>query len=134
MGPREKTLAEPVALLRVLIIDDDPRVLRALSRGLAGRYAVETAARAEDALERLRADADYAAIVCDLSMPGMDGFEFLERLPEVARGLEDRVVVMTGGTREKEKLERVREKGTPLLGKPFSPDELCALLARLTSA
>jgi len=70
---------------RVLIVDDDPALLEALSEALQLRVRglrVETADSAFSALDRVSA-CDFDAIVADIKMPGMDGLELLGRIREV---------------------------------------------------
>jgi signal transduction histidine kinase len=70
---------------QVLIVDDDPDLLQALSDALHLRMrgvVVETAESALVALERLES-RDYDAIVADIRMPGMNGIELLRRIREV---------------------------------------------------
>jgi signal transduction histidine kinase len=70
---------------QVLIVDDDPALLEALSENLQLRLegvSVETCEAASTALERLSA-TDYDAIVTDIKMPGMDGLELLARIREL---------------------------------------------------
>jgi signal transduction histidine kinase len=70
---------------QVLIVDDDPALLEALSESLQLRMdgvRVETCDSASTALERLSA-TDYDAIVADIKMPGMDGLDLLARIREV---------------------------------------------------
>jgi CheY-like chemotaxis protein len=61
----------------VLCVDDDAHVLAALHRQLRSRYDVTIARGGADALARLREDAPFAVVVCDLHMPDMDGLAFL---------------------------------------------------------
>jgi DNA-binding NtrC family response regulator len=63
--------------LRVLCIDDEPRVLVGLRRQLAVQYEVETAASGPEGLEILEQLDDVAVIITDLRMPDMDGLAFL---------------------------------------------------------
>ena len=71
---------------RVLIVDDDPLVLRALGRALdVAGYATTCHDRPEDALAALPALAP-AVIISDHMMPGMDGITFLERARALAPG------------------------------------------------
>src|SRR2546423_449901 len=70
---------------RVLIVDDDPALLQALSEALQLRMrslAVETSDSATAAVE-LISGTDYDAIVADIKMPGMDGMELLSRIRDV---------------------------------------------------
>lgn len=66
----------------ILIVDDDPAFLRLLEielEGYAGFFSVITAGNGQDALQAL-AGADISLVICDLRMPGMDGFELIGRI------------------------------------------------------
>jgi two-component system, sensor histidine kinase and response regulator len=70
---------------RVLIVDDDPALLHALSETLHLRMPavmVETSESAQAALERLHA-TEYDAVIADIKMPGMDGLQLLGRIRDL---------------------------------------------------
>jgi CheY-like chemotaxis protein len=71
--------------LRVLFVDDEPRVLSALTRQLGGAFAITTAESGSSALELLAsAPGPFAVIVSDMRMPTMDGATFLAKAKELA--------------------------------------------------
>jgi signal transduction histidine kinase len=74
---------------KVLVVDDEPDVLRSVHDLLRINYEVVTCQRATDALEQLKAAADIAVILSDQRMPGMTGVELLKRArlirPETTR-------------------------------------------------
>ena len=79
---------------RVLVVDDDEHVRRALVRALEGRgHDVVAVTAAEHALTELRS-APFDAVLSDISMPGMDGLDLLRALRE--HGLEVPIVLVTG--------------------------------------
>jgi len=82
--------------LRVLLVDDEPLVLRYLARGLQPAWNVATAATGAEAL-RLAEEQPFDAVVCDLMMAGMSGMEFAERLGRSNPGLRARVLFLTAG-------------------------------------
>ncbi|MDQ1294391.1 MAG: response regulator [Actinomycetota bacterium] len=83
---------------RILLVDDEQRILDAMRRTLHGRYEVFTANSGEEGLQALRessaSDTPFTVIVSDMMMPGMDGSEFLGRAHEV---LPDAVLMILSG-------------------------------------
>ena len=67
---------------KVLLVDDDSRVLAAYWRNLWKISSVKMAKSAKEGLERLDEQGPFAVIVADYSMPGMDGIEFLSKVAE----------------------------------------------------
>ena len=68
---------------KILLVDDDVRVVSALQRSLYRSYEIETAGGPEDALAVI-AESGFAVVVSDLKMPGMSGTDFLARVKEIA--------------------------------------------------
>ncbi len=113
---------------RVLVIDDEPQLLRALRINLSARgYDVSTAATGAAAL---RAVADYRpdVIILDLGLPDMDGIEVLSGV----RGwLNVPVIVLSARTDSAEKVQALDAGADDYVTKPFGMDEF---LARLRAA
>src|SRR5207248_6653123 len=79
--------------MRILIVEDEPKLARLLARGLAEEgHAADVAATGEEALWMAPA-APYDAIVLDVMLPGIDGFEVSRTLRE--RGLWTPVLILT---------------------------------------
>ena len=102
--------AEEQARLPVLVVDDSltTRMLEQSILETAG-YAVETAASAEEGLARLR-ELTVGLILVDVEMPGMNGFEFLERL-KGEPGLRDIPAIMVSSRASAEDRRRGAEAG-----------------------
>jgi len=64
----------------VLVVDDSRFVRASLVRGLDGHFPLRQADSGERAWELIQQDESIAAVLSDLSMPGMDGFELLQRV------------------------------------------------------
>jgi len=64
---------------RILLLDDDKRLLASLERVFRKRFDVDTALRGDVALKKMREEGPYAVVVCDMKMPHMDGIEFVKR-------------------------------------------------------
>ncbi len=105
---------------RVLVIDDDPRLLSVLGEVLEGTYDVTTALGGASAIHCLERDR-FDAIVCDLMMPDVSGIAvhgWLElHRPELAR----RVVFLTGGAVTLESQRFVASTTNPIVTKPAPP-------------
>src|ERR1051325_2225599 len=70
----------PIAEMRVLVVEDEPDLLRSLAQALREEgYAVDTAADGEDGLFDAECN-EYDAIVLDVMLPKLDGWELLRRL------------------------------------------------------
>ncbi len=112
---------------RVLVVDDELLVGKAIARMLR-QHEVHHAENGERALELLDTfDADV--ILCDVNMPGMRGDELLRHL----RGRGDRrpFAFITGGTLDQNTRELAEREGVRILQKPFTLQDLDALLAAL---
>jgi len=113
----------------VLVVDDDPGILRMLRRVLdhAG-FDVECAPGGGDALARLeRAVPDV--VVLDVAMPALDGLAVTRRLR--ARGLAVPVLMLTARDAVPQRVEGLESGADDYLVKPFDPDELIARLRAL---
>jgi len=109
---------------RVLLIDDEPLVLRALSRILDDEgHATECAASAGEADPRL-ADPDLEVVVLDLGLGAEDGLDLLERLKRDQPDVE--VVVVTGNASIPSAVDCIRRGAFDYLAKPFDPHRVRA--------
>ena len=69
--------------IRVLCVDDDPRIVEGLTLHLRRDYQVLTAISGPQALERLKAAGGAAVVISDMRMPGMDGATLLKHVMEL---------------------------------------------------
>jgi len=113
---------------RVLVVDDEPQILRALQMKLRGAgYSVETAATAQEALMKAGMRPPEA-IVLDLLLPDGSGTDVCR---ELRRWSAAPILVLSAVGEEKEKIEALDAGADDYVTKPFSGDEL---LARLRAA
>jgi len=82
---------------RVLVVDDDPLIGRAVSRMLRSEHDVLSVTRANDAFDRVSAGESFDLILCDVMMPEVTGIELYERLCRDAPAHAARMIFMTGG-------------------------------------
>jgi signal transduction histidine kinase len=92
---------------KILLVDDEPRVLSGLHRRLCGRFALEMATGPAEALETLETTPDIAVIVVDMRMPGMSGVELLARVR--AKWPQIRGIMLTGNTDQQTAVAAVNE-------------------------
>jgi len=115
--------------MRVLIIEDEEKTADYLHRGLTEQgYAVDLA---RDGIEGLHLglENDYAVIILDVMLPGLDGFGVLRALR--ARK-QTPVIMLTAREQVDDRIRGLREGADDYLGKPFSFLELVARLQALT--
>lgn len=120
--------------VRVLVVDDDRDTLETLSAVLEPRgAAVQTAASAEEGLavfERWRPDV----IVCDIGMPGTDGYQFIATIRHRPPAAGGRVpaLALTAYARVDDRLQVLSAGFQMHVPKPIEPAELIAIIASLT--
>ncbi len=108
---------------RILVVDDDPRMLRYLRDALAGAgYAPVVTGDAEE-VPSLVARHRPRLVLLDLLLPGTDGIALMERVPE----LSDLPVIFISAYGRDETIVRALDAGAAdYIVKPFSPSELTA--------
>jgi two-component system, OmpR family, response regulator len=115
--------------VRLLLIEDDARMAAALLRGL--RYegiVADVATRGGDALGMARA-TDYDAVVLDVMLPDLDGFETCRRLR--AEGMWAPIMMLTARDAVEDRVKGLDQGADDYLTKPFSLAELLARLRAL---
>jgi PAS domain S-box-containing protein len=112
---------------RILAVDDDELVLRAVSRLLSPLHEVTSVGSGEEALARLAAER-FDAVLCDLMMPGMSGMDLQDALAARGDPAAGHTVFMTGGAFTLRAQAFLASSGRPTLAKPFTPDELLAAI------
>ena len=116
---------EPVP---ILVVDDDPKTLRFVRDALAGSEFVPVVTGDPKELSDLIRTENPRLVLLDLMLPGVDGIELMERVPELA----DRPVIFISGYGRDEIIARALGNGAAdYIVKPFSPTEL---LARIRAA
>ncbi len=69
---------------RVLMVDDDERVLSSYQRSLRLQFDLEVALGGTEALRKIQEDGPFAVVVADMQMPGMNGIQLLEHIQNLA--------------------------------------------------
>jgi two-component system OmpR family response regulator len=115
--------------MRVLIVEDEAKMAGLIRRGLEREgMAVDVVGDGEDALWRAQA-TEYDAIVLDLMLPGIDGFEVSQRLR--AEGVWSPILMLTARDAVRDRVAGLDRGADDYLTKPFSYAELLARLRAL---
>ena len=115
----------------LLIVDDEPNLLRAVAACLRGEgYEVETARSGEEALVQI-AQRLPDLIVSDIRMPRMDGYALARQLRNNPRTHLIPIVFLTAKDESSERIAGIRSGVDAYLTKPFEPDELVAVIGNI---
>ncbi|NTX56517.1 ATP-binding protein [Myxococcus sp. CA039A] len=118
---------------RVLVVDDEPRVLDLMRRLLRGHELV-TVANGREALAHLGQDRAFDVILCDLMMPELTGMDVYHSVRDSWPGLHDRIVFISGGAFTPETKRFLQEVRNPVLAKPFEAQHLRDMVMTVGSA
>jgi len=112
--------------MRVLVVEDEPDLARALARSLreAG-FAVDTSSEGEDALFRIR-EVPYDAVVLDIMLPGLDGWSILHAAREA--DVRTPILLLTARDELADRVRGLNLGADDYLVKPFATSELIARL------
>jgi two-component system OmpR family response regulator len=114
--------------LRILITEDEPRLLKSLAKALREEgYAVDTADTGDEGLYKAQ-NYPYDAIVLDIMLPGMDGWGILERLRKEKK---TPVLMLTARDGPPDRVKGLDLGADDYLVKPFDLPELLARLRAL---
>ncbi|HEY1349729.1 MAG TPA: response regulator [Ktedonobacteraceae bacterium] len=116
---------------QVLLVDDDPMLLQALSQTIALRMStvnVRAVSSAQEALDLLQEGQSYGAVVSDIKMPGMDGLALLAYLQD--RHAEIPVLLITGHSDHQMAVRALRGGAYDYILKPIEREDFLAALYR----
>jgi CheY-like chemotaxis protein len=115
---------------KILIVDDEPDMRTVLFHTLreAG-YEVAEASDGDEALRKIKRTR-YDLVVLDIMMPGMSGYEVLEKIKAMPSRVDTRVVIVTAKHDPEGVKREVASGATDHIAKPFLPSELEAVVRR----
>jgi heavy metal response regulator len=115
--------------MRILLVEDDPRIARFIAQGLREQtYAVDVTADGEDALYKAAIN-DYDAVILDVMLPGRDGFGVCRELR--ATGSTIPIIMLTARDALQDRIHGLDTGADDYLTKPFEVSELLARLRAL---
>lgn len=118
---------------RILVVDDSASIRQQVGAALRdGGFEILESGDGIDALEKLQARTDIAAVICDVNMPRMNGLELLEKLKASGRIDQLPVVVLTTEA-QPALMQRAKAAGAKgWIVKPFKAPLLLAAVKKLT--
>jgi CheY-like chemotaxis protein len=119
---------------KVLVIEDDPVIRDMVVQALSRENCVYQAADGAVGLSLLQSIGPVDAVVCDVMMPRMDGFEFARRLKATPDLGAVPILFLTARGEAKDQVEGIRVGARAYLTKPFKVKQLMQAVARITRA
>ncbi len=116
---------------RILIVDDEPKLLSAVAETLSEEgYQVTTAKSGMEALVQL-AESLPDLIISDVRMPGMDGYQLVGTLRSNPRTELIPIIFLTAKGRREDRISGFRNGVDAYVTKPFDPEELLVIIANI---
>lgn len=110
---------------RILVVDDEKNIRTTVKYALEGDgHDVETAVNGEDALQKMKGQ-EYALVLLDLQMPGLNGIETLQEIAQ--RAPETSVAIVTAHGTVENAVEAMKLGAIDFIRKPFTPQEIRGL-------
>src|SRR5438874_9194628 len=117
----------------ILLVDDEPYILRSLSYLLTREgYAVETASNGEEGLERLRM-VHPPLVFLDIMMPRMNGYEVCEQIKQDPELASTHVVMLSAKGQQIDRERGLQGGADDYMTKPFSPREVADYVRKCLS-
>jgi CheY-like chemotaxis protein len=114
----------------ILVIEDEPAIRDICRRVLTGTgFEVDFASNGKEGKE-IADRKQYSLYLIDIRTPEMNGIEFYEWFKETYPQLENRTIFTTGSIIGGEAVTFIEKTGRPMLGKPFTPDELKTIVQK----
>ena len=108
----------------VMIIDDQPMVIKMLSQFLSPTYNVIGKQDARDAVTYFAEGHNADAVISDIMMPAMNGTEFLEATEQLMGDMMPPVMMVSSVEQSSERLKCFKHGAKDYMVKPFNPEEL----------
>lgn len=112
---------------KILIIDDERSIRLLLENFLSKNYEVVCKPDGLEALEWLEENLPDL-VICDVQMPNMDGYQFLEKIRQRGYTKHTPVIMLSSVESSKERVKCYSLGAQDFLAKPFNPEELSALI------
>jgi PAS domain S-box-containing protein len=120
--PAREQAARP---LDILVVDDEPGIRRVLTRYFASRGHAVVSARDGTEAVKLARQSSFDVVICDLRLPGMNGYEVVSRIRSLPAGVRTKCIIMSGsGPESVEALRHDPVIVSAVIEKPYDIEEL----------
>ena len=114
--------------IKILIVDDEEVVINSISKiATMEGYSVDSVQDANSALQQISVN-NYDLIICDIMLPGMDGFQFLTELE--SKRIATPVIMTTGYSTIENAVKSLYTGAIEFIPKPFTVDEMISVISR----
>jgi len=113
---------------RVLVVDDEPNILRAMSLVLQSQFDVTVVESGDKAIEKIQQSMDFDVLSLDLQMPGLSGIESLKAVKQLSPSME--VLIVTAHSDVESAKGALKLGAYDYIDKPFNNDELLAAIRK----
>lgn len=115
---------------KILVIDDEKSIRFIIEKTLKAEFDTVALSNGQEGLDYLESGYFPDLIICDLVMPNLNGFEFLERIKTSGFFDDIPIMILSGREWSKDKIKCFDLGAEDYMVKPFSPDELIARVRR----
>jgi CheY-like chemotaxis protein len=117
---------------KILIVDDDPRNIFALKLTLKSRgYQTESCTMAQEAIDMLNKDQDFNAVLMDMMMPEMDGYEAIRVIRNTPSISQIPVIAVTAQAMPEDRQKCLDAGAQEYVSKPINVDQLISAIEKL---
>jgi len=109
---------------KILVIDDEPNIRRLLGFNLKEKFDVDLAENGDEALNFLLKDAAPDLIISDVTMPKLDGYQFIETVKQHGRLKNIPVIFLTAKSQSIDRIKGLKLGAIDYIVKPFNPEEI----------
>jgi chemosensory pili system protein ChpA (sensor histidine kinase/response regulator) len=117
---------------KILIVDDEPNIVMSLEYTFKkSNYEVFIARDGQEALEKLESGLQVQAVICDIEMPRIDGYSFLERINNNTELRNIPVAMLTSRSSSKHRQLAMQLGAKAYFSKPYNEQELLRTLEEI---
>ncbi|MXS69740.1 response regulator [Flavobacteriaceae bacterium W22] len=116
---------------KVLIVDDDPRNIFALTLTLKAKgYQIESCTMAQEAIDILKKDNQFSIVLMDMMMPEMDGYEAVKIIRETPDINHIPIIAVTAQAMPEDRQKCIDAGAQDYVSKPINVDQLMAVIQK----